>query len=148
ASPGSGSLSFSGNEIDLVGTTYFQGTSDVAFRSAGDLLLRGEPTGTGLTALQGSLTMVGLLTLDAARIYPVTATTFTIAVDGVPSSSPGSSSEVFPGTVTIAQSGANPGTPLSGGGALTIAADSISTTGTLYAPFGTITLQATHDLTL
>jgi filamentous hemagglutinin len=148
ASGGSGSLSFSGNEIDLVGTTYFQGTQNVSFKSAGDLLLRGEPTGTGLALLQGSVTSVGNLTLDAARIYPVTATTFAITADPLPGSSPTSATEAFPGTVTIAQNGADPGTPLSAGGAVTITADSISSTGTLYAPFGTITLLATQNLTL
>src|SRR6202043_1114852 len=51
-------------------------------------------------------------------------------------------------TVTIGQTAANPGTPLSAGGALSIAADTIVSTGTIYAPFGTISLDANTTLTL
>ena len=65
---------------------------------------------------QGSLTVAGNVTLDAARIYPLTATTFAIkAVD----SGSGAS------TVAFGQTSANPGTPLSAGGALTVTADVI-----------------------
>src|SRR4029077_20204050 len=46
ASGGSGNVSFKGDEIDLVGSTVFQGASDVEFSSGGDLKLRGEATGT------------------------------------------------------------------------------------------------------
>jgi filamentous hemagglutinin family protein len=139
ASGGSGTVSFQGNEIDLVGSTVFQGTSDVRFSSSGDLKLRDEPTGSGTTSLQGSLTIAGNLTLDAARIYPLTDTGF--AIDAVPWLGTAS-------TVTIGQTAANPGTPLSAGGALSIAADTIVSTGTIYAPFGTISLDANTNLTL
>lgn len=138
---GNASLSFSGNEIDLVGTSVFQGTSDVSFVSSGDLLLRGGLTGSGLQSLLGSLTLDGKLTLDAARIYPVTATSFAITAAADPV-------QGIPGTVIIGQTGANPGTPLSAGGALTINADTVTSTGTLYAPFGTISLNANLGLTL
>jgi hypothetical protein len=140
ASGGSGSVSFRGDEIDLLGSTVFQGTSNVQFSSTGDLKLRGEPTGSGLASLQGSLTVAGNLTLNAARIYPVTATTF--ALDAVDSATSPTSA------VTIGQTAANPGTPLSAGGALSIAADTIASTGTIYAPFGTISLDAATNLTL
>src|SRR5258708_13870816 len=95
--------------------------------------------GTGANTLIGGLTVAGNLTLNAARIYPVTATSFSInAVDA-----PG-----VAGAVTIGQNGANPGTPLSAGSALSIAADTIVSTGTLYAPFGTISLNSNKSLTL
>jgi filamentous hemagglutinin len=139
ASGGSGTVSFQGNEIDLVGQTVFQGTSNVHFSSLGDLKLRGEAIGSGPTSLQGSLTVAGNVTLDAARIYPLTATSF--AIDTVPA--PGTAS-----TVTIGQTSANPGTPLSAAGALLITADTIASTGTIYAPFGTISLDANTKLTL
>jgi filamentous hemagglutinin len=138
---GNASLSFSGNEIDLVGTSVFQGTSAVSFVSSGDLLLRGGLTGSGLQSLLGSLTLDGKLTLDAARIYPVTATSFAITAAADPV-------QGIPGTVIIGQTGANPGTPLSAGGALTINADTVTSIGTLYAPFGTISLNANLGLTL
>ncbi|MGO9037842.1 MAG: filamentous haemagglutinin family protein [Steroidobacteraceae bacterium] len=140
ATGGSGALNFRGNEIELAGQTVFQGTSDVSFSSSGDLQLLGTPIGSGLTTLQGSLTVAGNLTLDAARIYPLTATTFAIkAVD---------SGSGAPSTVAFGQTSANPGTPLSAGGALTVTADVIASTGTIYAPFGTIALDANASLTL
>jgi filamentous hemagglutinin len=139
ASGGSGTVSFQGSEIDLLGQTVFQGTSNVSFSSLGDLKLRGETISSGSTSLQGSLTVAGNVTLDAARIYPLTATSF--AVDAV--SAAGTAS-----TVTIGQTSANPGTPLSAGGALSITANTITSTGTVYAPFGTISLDANTNLTL
>jgi filamentous hemagglutinin len=141
ASGGTGVLSFSGAEIDLVGTTVYQGASDIRFVSSGDLLLRGQTVGTGAATLAGGVTVTGSLTLDAARIYPVTETSFTL--NALPNAVQGN-----PGTVTIGQTGTNPGTPLSAGGALSINADTIVSTGTLYAPFGTISLNAASALTL
>jgi len=138
---GTGTLSFSGAEVDLVGTTVFQGTSAVHLTSSGDLVLRGEALGAGANTFIGGLTLVGNLTLDAARIYPATATTFAIDAQEDPATG-------IPGIVAIGQTGSNPGTPLSAGGALSITAYSVSSTGTLYAPFGTISLNATHALTL
>jgi filamentous hemagglutinin len=138
---GTGTLSFSGSEIDLVGTTVFQGASAVRLTSSGDLLLRGQALGAGADTLVGGVTVVGDLTLDAARIYPVTATNFAIDAQEDPSTG-------IPGIVTIGQTGSNPGTPLSAGGALSISAYTVTSTGTLYAPFGTISLDATHGLTL
>jgi filamentous hemagglutinin family protein len=138
ASAGTGSVHFSGSEIDLVGTAVFQGVSDVAFSSSGDILLRGVADGSTLPV--GALTVAGNITLDAARIYPATATTFSITAE--------KPTPDAPSTVTIGQTGANPGTPLSAGGALAITADVISTTGTVYAPFGTISLNAGDSLTL
>jgi filamentous hemagglutinin family protein len=138
ASAGTGSVHFSGGEVDLVGTTVFQGISDVSFASSGDLLLRGVTSAANLPA--GGITVAGNITLDAARIYPATATTFTVDAE---KPAPDASS-----TVTIGQTNANPGTPLSAGGALSIVADVISTTGTIYAPFGTVSLNAHDTLTL
>jgi filamentous hemagglutinin family protein len=140
ATGGSGTLHFSGGEIELVGTTFFQGTSQVQLVSSGDLQLIGGTLGTP-NSLVGGVTAAGGLTLDAERIYPATATTFSI--DAVEDPSTG-----IPGTVTIGQTGTNPGTPLSAGAALSISAYSIDSTGTLYAPFGSISLSATHGITL
>ena len=138
ASGGTGSISFSGAEIDLVGTTAFQGASNVSFTSSGDLLLRGV-TLPGTTTIAGQLAVAGNLTLDAARIYPTTATSFIIDANDTPG---------VAGSVTLGQTSADPGTPLSAGGALTISADSIASSGSLYAPFGSITLNAAKSLML
>jgi filamentous hemagglutinin len=138
---GTGTLSFSGSEVDLVGTTAFQGASAVHLTSSGDMVLRGEALGAGANTFIGGLTVVGNLTLDAARIYPATATSYAISAQEDPTTG-------IPGIATIGQSSPNPGTPLSGGGALSITAYTVSSTGTLYAPFGTISLDATHALIL
>jgi filamentous hemagglutinin len=140
ATPGSASVRFTGSEIDLVGTTVFQGISKVGLSSSGDLLLRGQPLGSGAKTLAGGITVAGALSLDAARIYPVTATSF--AIDAV---APAAGA---PGSVVIGQTGPSPGTPFSAGGALSINADTIATAGTIYAPFGTISLAANDSLTL
>jgi filamentous hemagglutinin family protein len=141
AQSGTGSLHFSGGEIDLLGITVFQGAANVSFASTGDLQLQGEAASASATSLAGGVTVAGNLTLDAARIYPTTATSFAITALEDPSTG-------IPGTVTIGQTGANPGTPLSAAGAVSISAYSITSTGTLYAPFGTIALNATNGITL
>jgi filamentous hemagglutinin family protein len=140
ASGGSASVSFSGGEIDLVGSVVFQGTSSVSFTSSGDIVLRGEPTGTGAYTLVGGLTVAGALNLDAERIYPVTATSFALTATE-PASGTSSS-------VTIGSTGGAGGAPLSAGGALSIAADTIASTGAIYVPFGTIALDAAKSVTL
>ena len=139
ASGGSATIGFSGAEIDLVGTTVFQGASNVRFTSSGDLLLRGPGLGSGANLFQGSVNVAGNLTLDAARIYPSTGTSFAInAVD-----TPG-----VAGSVTIGQTAADVGTPLSAGGSISISAADVTSTGSLLAPFGTISLNATKSLIL
>lgn len=140
ASGGTGSIGFSGSEIDVAGTVVFQGTSNVRMTSAGDLVLRGA-NGSGIDALTGGLTVNGNLGLNAARIYPVTATQFRINVPSDPLLG-------VPGALTFGQTGTNPGAPLSAGGYLRVTTDTLLSTGTLYAPFGTITLEASKGLTL
>ena len=94
---GTGTIDFAGGEIDLLGTTVFQGAANVSFASSGDLLLRGEAAaGAATTSLTGGLTVAGNLTLDAARIYPTTETSF--AINAIEDPSTGN-----PGTVSIGQ---------------------------------------------
>jgi filamentous hemagglutinin len=140
AQGGTGTLSFSASEIDLVGTTAFQGTSNVRLTSSGDLLLRGAG-GNNINALIGGVTVDGNLTLDAARIFPATATQFQINAVADPL-------QGIPGSLTIGQVGANPGIPLSAASSLSIVTDTFSNNGTLYAPFGTIAINATKGITL
>jgi filamentous hemagglutinin family protein len=134
AMPGTGIVHFSGDEIDLYGTTVFQGISDVTFSSSGDLLLRDEAIN-----IPAAMTVAGSLTLDAARIYPTTATTFTLEADEPATG--------VHGSITIGQTGANPGTPYSAGGSLILTADDITSTGTIYAPFGQIYFKPNNSLT-
>jgi filamentous hemagglutinin family protein len=155
ATLGSGSLSFSGAQVALTGNIVFQGTSNVSFNSSGDLELSGATIGsatsaysstagaanTAPSALTGQLTVAGNLTLDAARIYPTSISIFTI--DAVQDAATGT-----PGTVTIGQTSPSPGTPLSAAGQLFIDAYSITSSGSLYAPFGSISLDGTHAVTL
>ncbi len=136
ASAGTGSLSVAAQEIALSGYTALQGIEDFALASTGDVQL--EPlSGAELT---GALALAGNLTIDAARVYPSTFATYTIA-------DPTGSVQIAPppGETTAAQS---PAIPLSVGGTLVIDAASIASSGTLLAPFGEIALNATSSLNL
>ncbi len=143
AQPGTGTLEFAGNEIDLAGVTVFQGASNVSFSSSGDLKLVGAIDGTNATAtsLSGGLSIEGDLQLAAARIYPTTGTSFNITALENPANG-------IPGLVTIAQNGINPGTPLSADGAVSITAYDVTNNGTLYAPFGSIALTGADAVNL
>jgi filamentous hemagglutinin len=133
ATTGDGNFNASAQHLDLFGSAVFNGTKSVTLTSAGDILLRGVSVGGQFS---GSLTTGGDLTLNAARIYPATGTAFSIISTGAGS------------TVGIGQSGVSPGVPLSAAGSITIAADNITSTGTLLAPFGSIDLEAGKELTL
>ncbi len=133
-SAGSGTLTVSGQHIDLIGPFSIDGTSAVTLSSGGDLLLRGANSANA--RFVGSLATGGDLTLDAARIYPATGTAFTM------------SSNAAGGTIAVGRTAASPGSPLSAAGSLTLAADNIVSTGTLLAPFGSIDLEAGRSLTL
>jgi hypothetical protein len=143
AQPGTGTLAFSGSEIDLAGITVFQGASNVSFSSSGDLKLVGAIDGTNAaaTSLSGGLSIEGDLQLAAARIYPATGTSFNITALENPANG-------IPGLVSIGQNGSNPGTPLSADGTVSITAYDVTNNGTLYAPFGSIALTGTDAVTL
>ena len=129
---GTGALNVSAQQIVLSGNTTLQGVANATLNSSGDVQL--EPLGSG--QLSGSLNLAGNLTIDAARLYPATQTAFTINDSG------------SAGTVTIGQTNASPGTPLSVAGSLTIDATNIVSSGTILAPFGEISLNATNSLSL
>ncbi|HVS52042.1 MAG TPA: filamentous hemagglutinin family protein [Opitutaceae bacterium] len=83
----------------------------------------------------GTLDLVGDLTLRAGQIYPPTAVTFTIAAfDRTVAGQ-----TLSKGSVTIVGSGARQ-TPLSAGGTLNIYGSTVVQGGTLRAPIGTIDL--------
>jgi len=118
-----GAVAFSANLIDI-GTTVFETTGKVSFTAAnGDI--RGD----------GTLSVVGDITMTAGQIYPTTLGTFNVfAYDyTIDKNTTGK------GSVTIVGSGTRP-MPYSAGGGINIFASTITQGGTLRAPFGSITL--------
>jgi filamentous hemagglutinin family protein len=133
ALPGTGSITFSGNAVDLIGALAFQGVQQATIASTGEILLRGEQVDF---ANKGSLAIAGDLTLAAARVVPTTDVSFAItAAKGATN------------LVQFEQTGSLSGTPLSVGGSLTVTADDILQAGTIYAPFGELTFAARNGLT-
>jgi filamentous hemagglutinin family protein len=130
ASAGSGSLDVTADQIGLSGFLALQGTGSTLLTSSGDV----ELLAVSGSQLAGALNTAGNLTIDAARIYPATEASFTIANPS--------------GSIVIAQNGLSPGTPLSAAGSLSIQAANITSSGTLLAPFGQITLAASTALSL
>ena len=129
---GTGSLNVSGQQIVLSGQVALQGVANATFSSSGDVEF--EPQSG--SQLSGTLAVAGNLTIDAARIYPATQTSFTIT------------DSAGAGTVSFGQTTASPGTPLSVAGSLTVDAANITSSGTILAPFGQITLDAANTLSL
>jgi len=129
ATPGAGTLDISARQIGLIGSSILQGAQSVTLQSSGDILLQGVILDGAPT---GNLASAGSLTFDAARIYPATATSFGITA----------------AAVHVGQTNVSPGTPLSAGGSIAITADTIDSSGTLFAPFGRIDLNAGSSLTL
>lgn len=133
ALPGNATISFNGAEVDLIGALAFQGVGNAMLASSGEVLLRGELTDTNNL---GSLSIAGDLTLNSARVVPTTTVDFTITASGGRDN-----------TVRFEQNGSLSGVPLSVGGSLTVNADSIIQGGTVFAPFGKLTFDATDNLT-
>lgn len=122
------------NFIDLQGSIAVNGVSETRLQSKTDIRARGITSALKGTA---SLTAPNLIQMDAAQIYPSTATDFTVTATGA-----GSKIEVtnqFATSSTV---------PLSAVGSLTLNADTISQAGVLRAPLGQITLNAAQALTL
>jgi hypothetical protein len=134
--PGLATVQFSADQIDLIGSLSFQGVSAATLASTGDIQLRGDED-AGASTNTGSLSIMGDLTLSAARVVPSTTADYVINANF------GSGN-----TVQFQQTGTSPGTPLSVGGSLTVHAANIVQAGTLIAPFGTIDLDASNSLTL
>jgi filamentous hemagglutinin len=131
AVPGNAMLNVSAQEIVLSGFTALQGVQNVTLNSSGDVQF--EPLANQLA---GGMALAGNLTINAARVYPATNAAY--AIDDTGSTS----------TVTIGQTNASPGAPLSVNGSLTIDATNITSSGTILAPFGSIALNATNSLSL
>ncbi|MBB5048281.1 filamentous hemagglutinin family protein [Rhodopseudomonas rhenobacensis] len=123
--PAGGTLTLTAELIDVTaGVTRGYGDTKLI---AGDIRLVGNDfTPNPL------LNVDGTLTLQAAQIYPATQTIATItAADRI---------VVLPNGTAAA--------PLSAGGSLTLSAPDIDIYGTVRVPFGSLTLSASHEITL
>jgi filamentous hemagglutinin len=130
---GTGSLTVNADQIVLSGFIALQGVGSTILKSMGDVEFEPQPNGSSNS---GQLSVNGSLEIDAERVYPATYASYTINDSNTA------------GTVTIGQNGTYTGTPLSAGGALTISAANITNNGSIVAPFGRITLNATDTLSL
>jgi len=135
---GTGTLTVAAQQLILQGGFAIDGTANARLTSQGDVQLQGTASTIGPEA--GQLNIVGNLTIAAARVYPDTYTTY-----GITAAAPDVGA---PATITIGQTAASPGSPLSGGGTVSLTADNLAIGGTLLAPFGTINLTANDALSL
>jgi filamentous hemagglutinin family protein len=124
---GEGELIVRASLIDI-GNTSLQGVGTARFDATGGVI-RGN----------GAFVMAGDLTLKSSIIYPVTGADFTAVAfnhddDGAAVSSGGTK-----GSITVLPGG-SASLPLSALGSLSLQADTITQSGMLSAPFGTITL--------
>jgi filamentous hemagglutinin family protein len=142
---GTGRFQVDADQLDLLGGVSISGATQTTLKSAGDMRLIGlattDSSGNSTKKNEGSLSVLGSLTLAAAQIYPTTLTTFTIGVGEVDGA--GGSA-----VLTIKGSGSVPDAPYSAAGTLIMEADTINQGGVLRAPFGTIELRANDTLTL
>jgi filamentous hemagglutinin family protein len=132
---GTAKLTLLGDWIDVSGGFVLSGFKGVALLAQHDITLSSLEVnkhlqGGGSIAFGQELECAGDLTLQADRIYPTTASNFTIKSDS--------------GTITILPSGShNPSQIYSAGGALDIQAQNIDMEGGyLEAPMGSISLAA------
>ncbi|WP_196221854.1 filamentous haemagglutinin family protein [Sphingobium sp. CAP-1] len=141
---GSGAVRFSAASFDVRGAVLFdRSIASVTLTSSGDLRLSGvQPIELSLgldssasNSLLGQLVVNGDLTLNAARIYATTGSSFLVASTGA-----GSQIRVGRSSDTAAA------TPYSAGSNLLIQAARIEQGGALYAPLGTLTLGSTSAL--
>ena len=116
---GTGRLNLGAKLID-VGTLSLQGIGVATLQAKG-----GDIRGNG------TLSAVGDIVMNAGRIYPTTASSFSVFAHDPAGST---------GSVTIHSNGGNNALPLSAGGSLSIQATDIHQNGVLLAPLGSITL--------
>jgi filamentous hemagglutinin family protein len=138
ATTGTGTLSLSGQFIELFGTSALEGVRTAVFDSTGDLRVRGvlDLSQQSSTAIIGGLYADGNLQFSAEQMYPSTLSQFIISADAGSVTSPTSGSILIQGSA-----GAQPDL-LSAGGSLTLSAGAITQQGVLRAPFGTIVMDA------
>lgn len=126
-SSGTGKLTVRAKVIDV---------GNISLQNIGTAKL--DATG-GVIRGNGTFVMAGDLILKAAQVYPVTGATFTAIAFNHDDAGAVVSTEGTPGSITVLNGGRS-SLPLSAVGSLALYADSIIHSGTLVAPFGTITL--------
>jgi len=147
---GSAALAVNAQLLDIRGVSGWSGFAAENLVSSGDIRVTpGEnpinaPPAVnvpGSPIFEGALNTSATLDLQAAQLYPTTATAFAIndlPSGGAPSSPPAAT------TVAISSSlaaGSMPATPYSAGGSLTITATDINQYGVVRAPLGQIVLN-------
>ena len=135
---GSGVLNVNAQEIALSGFVSLQGVSSATFTSSGDVQFQAVDG----SRLAGTLALAGDLAINAERIFPATQTSYTI------SDSAADGHVVFGSTLPAGQSPDSLATPFSVAGSLTVNAANISSSGTIMAPFGVVSFNATDSLSL
>ena len=140
---GNGVFNVDANWIELLGGSNWSGFNSLNLNSAHDLRTVGllkvddKKDGSQSSDYVGKFISAADINLTASQIYPTTLTKFTFANINNPT-----------GKITIKSSGNIDASPLSAAGVLNFEAPSINQGGVIKAPFGTINLTATNDLTL
>jgi filamentous hemagglutinin family protein len=130
---GLAALTINAQLLDLRGQLSLSGFATSNLNSTGDIRLTGFSNTD--SAPVGELRTTGTLNMNARQIYPTSASAYTLSVEGA------GGRAVFSGT-------GSHDTVLSAGGTLTVNAETITQGGVLLAPFGTIALNASQNLTL
>jgi filamentous hemagglutinin family protein len=126
---GGGQLTFSSNALDINGNLQISGVQDVKLESLRDITFS-DHINSANNGWIGNLWTTGNITLQAQRIYPTTASQYTITSNGRVSILPQGS--IPPDTASI----------YSAGGSLSIKApNGIDHQGLLAAPMGSISLD-------
>ena len=133
---GDGALMLSAGYLEISGGVALSGAQSVTLKASRDVMLSDLAYTDGYVGeLNVSAANVKSLVLQADRIYPTTASDFTIA-------SSGSVYILSNGNASVS------GDIYSAGGSITITAENIEQAGYLAAPLGSITLDATGRLYL
>lgn len=132
---GTGQLVVSGQTVDLRGALTLNGVDQFDVLATDDVRLRGELPERLARELTGQLASAGSVSIAARRLYPGILSDYAIDLTG--------ESSRF--TLT---SPAAADAPLSAAGRIAINARDIEIDGNLFAPLGSISLNATDSLTL
>ena len=145
---GTGSVTFSAGQIDVVGGVRFDesvgsatldATGDVRLVGQSDINRRLPADALGTTVLSDEIGMHlaagGDLTIRASRVYPVTGTTALVTSSGAAS------------TIRFERApGSDPTTPYSAGADVRIQAAHIQQNGALFVPHGSLTLGSNETV--
>ena len=137
ASGGTSTLNVQADQIDLKGEGVLKGFNAANLTSQGDIRMSGIRILESDRDFLGEFSLAGDLKLSASQIYPTTLSDFTVSVTGKSD-----------GVIEIEGNGNKQNPVLSAAGNLTLSAPTINQGGTIRAPLGTISLNATQALDL